>query len=318
MRTIFNGLQLHQQNENGIPGGIWLDGAATVVGRREKFKEYPNSCFFWNEVNVGDSSDIRLLKQTTEGIISYLKFGDLDETKFSGLLICNCNEFVAKGKVGKDLEALRDRADIIEVGAPQGYSPELALEAERHYLPPPQAIDWQAISTALVRETDEILTEEERNKIRPYWGFKVRECLDGRVLTRAGKDFIDCFIFMKRYFGDLNDPEIFHAAIGLAYDSVTISPLPVAHLTITQRDIVEALCANIDKTLAIGDIRKKIFDNGRFTGNTTLYRHLNKLVEAGFIIRTGFGEYSLLKQDTQQDEDEHLHRFNELLEALGH
>jgi len=315
MKTIYNGLELHQTNENGIPTAIWLDGASTVVGRREKFKNFPHSVFLWNELNVSDSSDIRLLKQTTEGVISYLKHGDLDETSFDGLIICNCNEFAAKGRAGKDLEALRDRSDIIEVGAPPGYKPELAIEDEKHYLPKTKpTIDWELISDALVRDTDEVLTDGELASIRPFWLQKVRECLDGRILTRAGNDYIDCFVFCKRFFGSLDEPDVFNAAVNLAHDSVTISPIPLAHLVLVQRDIIDALNIAKNKTASTDEIRTYLYEVGRFTSNRSLSRHLSKLVEDGFIVKIGHGEYSLLQPKIADIKT--IDKFEELLKSL--
>ena len=67
--------------------GVWVDGGATTVGRREKLKENPHSVIFWNEIGCNDLADVRLMKQITEGQISYMKHGDLEETRFTGLLV---------------------------------------------------------------------------------------------------------------------------------------------------------------------------------------------------------------------------------------
>jgi hypothetical protein len=171
------------------------------------------------------------------------------------------------------------------------------------------------IANAITTENDEVLTEEERDKLRPFWIYKIRECLDDRVLTRAGNDFIDCFTFCKRFFGTLDDEDVFDTAVSLAYDSVTISAVPIAHLTVVQRDILNSIYADSDKTLPASDIRKWLLDRGRFTGNTTMYRHLNKLIEKGFIIKIAHGEYSTLRPNTRQT-DEQVHAFDELLRLL--
>lgn len=314
MRQIFTGLNLNTITDHNTYTGIWVDGGATTVGRREKLKENPHSVIFWNEIGCNDISDVRLMKQITEGRISYMKHGDLEETKFTGLLIGCTNDFSAKGKVGRDLEALRDRMDIVEVGAPEGYDPLLAIETDKHYFAQNSGeVDWYAIAEALTRQSDEILTEEELNTIRPFWIYKIRECLDDRILTRAGNDFVDCFVFCKRFFGSLDD-EVIDIAAGLAYDSVAISAIPISDLSVVQKDIVEAIEGSEEKICSTADIRRHLINLGRFTNNTTMHRHLHKLIEKGFIIKVSHGEYSLLRHSVGLDE--HSSRFEELLRSL--
>ena len=316
MKNIFEGLNLHTRTKHNSYTSIWVDGSATVAGRREKLKENPHSVIFWNEISCGDIGDIRLLKQITEGKISYIKHGDIEETAFNGLLIGCANDFSAKGRVGRDLEALRDRMDIVEIGPPEGYDPLLAIETDRHYFAKNNAkIDWRLIADALVQKTDEVLTEEERDRLRPFWAYKVRECLDDRVLTRSGNDFISCFVFMKRFFGSLDDDDVYDAAIGLAYDSVSMNGMSIADLAIVQQDIVNSIQANPNRTLPASDIRKWLTDRGRFTGNTTMYRHLTKLVEKGFILKISHGEYSTMQRQNKST-DEKIREFDELLRLL--
>jgi hypothetical protein len=245
-----------------------------------------------------------------------MKHGDLDETKFTGLLIGCTNDFSAKGKVGRDLEALRDRMDIVEVGPPKGYDPLLAIETDKHYFAQhTEPVDWRVIANALTRESDEILTEEELNTVRPFWIYKIRECLDDRVLTRAGNDFIDCFVFCKRFFGTLDEPDILDAAVGLAYDSVTMNAMSIADLSVVQQEIVNAIQENEERTLPASDIRKYLSDKGRFTGNTTMYRHLTKLVENGFLIKVSHGSYSVL-QPASNNHEENEKAFEKLIDLL--
>ena len=316
MQQIFDGLNLKTKTDHNSYTGIWVDGGATTVGRREKFKENPNSVIFWNEIGCNDLPDVRLMKQITEGKISYMKHGDLEETKFSGLLIGCTNDFSAKGKVGRDLEALRDRMDIVEVGPPYGYDPILAIEDEKHYFKiNTEKPDWHAIADALRQDTDETLSVSDRDKIRPFWVYKVRECLDGRVLTRAGSDFIDCFVFCKRFFGTLDDEDVFDAALNLAYDSVTINPISISDLSIIQRDIVDSIIIDPNKLVTTAQVRKHLRENGRFINNTTLHRNLNKLIEKGCIVKARHGEYSLLRPDGEFSEDE-VNEFDELLKLL--
>ena len=316
MRQIFNGLNLNNLGKNKQYTGIWVDGGATTVGRREKFKENAHSIICWNEIGCNDISDVRLMKQITEGCISYMKHGDLEETKFTGLLIGCTNDFSAKGKVGRDLEALRDRMDIVEVGPPTGYDALLAIEDEKHYFAKNAAqVDWQQIAQALARQTDELLTPEERDKIRPFWVYKVRECLDDRVLTRAGSDFIDCFMFCKRFFGSLEDEDVFETAVDLAYDSVTMNAISISDLSIIQKDIIDALNVSNDKTITTADAKDYLKGCGRFINASTMHRNLNKLIEKGFIIKTQHGEYSLLKQTIGSDSKE-VREFDELLKLL--
>jgi len=315
MRQIFNGLNLQSLTKLNTQTGVWVDGGATTVGRREKLKENPHSVIFWNEISCGDIGDVRLLKQITEGIISYMKHGDLDETKFSGLLIGCTNDFAAKGKVGRDLEALRDRMDIIEVGPPRGYDPILAIEEEKHYFKRyTEQPDWRAIADALTLETDETLSLGERDKIRPFWIYKIRECLDDRVLTRAGNDFIDCFIFCKRFFGTLDDEDVFEAAVNLAYDSVTINAISISDISLIQRDIIDSLRNNEGRTVSTGHLVTWLRECGRFINNSTLHRNINKLIEKGFIVKIQHGEYSLLRPT--QDYSKKINEFDELLRIL--
>jgi hypothetical protein len=295
--------------------GVWVDGGATTVGRREKLKENPHSAIFWNEIGCNDLADVRLMKQITEGRISYMKHGDLEETYFTGLLIGCTNDFAAKGKVGRDLEALRDRMDIVEVGPPYGYDPLLAIEDELHYFRKNAALcDWHMIVEALIQETDEVLSPEDRDKIRPFWAYKIRECLDDRVLTRAGSDFVDCFIFCKRFFGTLDDESVFSTAVNLAYDSVAMNPIAISNLPLIQRDIVDSLYSNGDKTITTASCREWLGNCGRFINNSTLHRHLNKLVEKGCIVKVRHGEYSLLRP--MNTIPENVSEFDDLLKLL--
>jgi len=315
MRQIFNGLNLKSLTKLNTQTGVWVDGGATTVGRREKLKENPHSVIFWNEIGCNDLPDVRLLKQITEGCISYMKHGDLEETKFSGLLIGCTNDFSAKGKIGRDLEALRDRMDVVEVGPPIGYDPILAIEEEKHYFRRyTEEPDWHAIADALTIETEETLSFAERDKIRPFWIYKIRECLDDRVLTRAGNDFIDCFIFCKRFFGTLDDEDVFEAAVNLAYDSVTINAISISDVSLTQKDIIDSLRNSTDKTVNTGHLTTWLRGCGRFINNSTLHRNLNKLVEKGFIVKVQHGQYSLLRP--MQDYTEKINEFDELLRIL--
>lgn len=305
-RQIYTGLKLDQFSKDGVTSAVWVDGAATTVGRREKFKENPHSIIFWNEIACNDVGDVRLMKQLAEGVISYMKHGDLEETKFTGLLIGSTNDFSAKGKVGRDLEALRDRLDIVEVGPPDGYDPHLAIEDETHYLRRKNAqVDWEMVAHMLGRDDDSALTKEERAMLRPFWATKVRECLDDRVLTRAGYDFVDCFVFMKRFFaeyGGLQDEHVFAAAVHLAYESVSLNAVALANLGVVQRDIISALDAAPDKTRSTSEIREWLMDRGRFIGKPTMHRNLNQLIERGFILKIRHGEYSMLRPQETMDE----------------
>lgn len=301
MRSIFDGLKLSKFTTDGTPSSVWLDGSATTVGRREKLKESPHSIIWWNEIQTNDISDVRLMKQISEGVISHYKHGDLEEVKFTGLLVGCSNDISAKGKVGKDLEALRDRMDVIHVGPPKGYDPKLAIEDKKHYLNiGTRVVDWGLIANSLSVKTDEVLSAEERENIKPFWLTKIRECLDNRVLTRAGNDFIDCFVFMKRLFsnyGGLADNDVFTAAIDLAYESVNLNPLSISNLTIIQKDIVDVLQIQDDKTCDTSEIKDWLVESGRFISKSTMHRNLNKLIEQGLILKRKHGEYSLLKQD---------------------
>ncbi len=314
-RTIFDGLNLSRQNKLGVPIGVWIEGAATVAGRREKFREHPNACLFWNEMNVGDINDVRLLKQVSEGIIGYYKHNELEETKFAGLVVGTTNDFSAKGRVGRDLESLRDRIDLVEIGPPAGYQALLAIEDKKHYYTKQSAfIDWGLISGALVVENDEKLTEKDIDRIRPFWRFKIRECLDDRVLTRAGYDFVSCFTFMKRIFGSLDDDDVFDAAVSLAYESVCISAIPLANLSVMQKDIVGFLTMSADKTESTKAIGKHLEERGRYLSRATMHRSLHKLVEKGFIIKIKHGSYSLLRPEPNTTEK--AREFDQLLELL--
>jgi len=316
MRNIFNGLNLNNtRTDHNSQTAVWVDGGATTVGRREKLKENPHSIIFWNEIGCNDLPDIRLMKQITEGKISYMKHGDLTETHFTGLLVGCTNDFSAKGKVGRDLEALRDRMDVVEVGPPRGYDPLLAIETDKHYFATDTTqCDWHLVADALTRETDEELTREEREKIRPFWVYKIRECLDDRVLTRSGSDFIDCFVFCKRFFGTLDDDDVFDAAVNLAYDSVSMNPIAITDLSLTQKDIVDSIHSSSDKTITTAECRKWLEASGRFINNVTLHRNLNKLVEKGCIVKTRHGEYSLLRPDKNYEEK--VNEFDKLLSVL--
>jgi hypothetical protein len=310
MRQVYDGLNLSNQI------ACWVDGGATTVGRREKFKENPHSVIFWNEIGCNDLADVRLLKQITEGRISYMKHGDLDETKFTGLLIGCTNDFSATGRVGRDLEALRDRMDIVEVGAPPGYNPLHALEAEKHYFKPGEKkVNWELIKNALIKKECVRLTVEEIGALRPFWARKIRECLDGRVLTRAGKDFLDCFTFCKRFFGSLEDKEVFDTAIDLAYESVNLSSIAISNLTIVQRDIIEILKGNVSMKCSTDDIKNGLIARGRFLNKSSMFRSLNKLISSGFIIRYNHGEYSLLQKSEKSTKK--VLSEDELLRILG-
>ncbi len=319
-RQIYTGLKLDAFHKDGVTSAVWIDGAATTVGRREKFKENPHSIIFWNEIACNDVGDVRLMKQMAEGVISYMKHGDLEETKFTGLLIGSTNDFSAKGKVGRDLEALRDRLDIVEIGPPDGYDPALAIEDEAHYLRRKNAkVDWEMVAHALAAHDDEVLTAEERAAIRPFWLTKLRECLDDRVLTRAGYDFVDCFIFMKRLFrehGGLKDPDVFEAAVNLAYESVSLNPVAIAHLGVVQRDIIYSLETAPDKTRSTNEIKEWLLETGRFISKSTMHRNLNQLIERGLIIKRKHGEYSMLRPDAEVAELKDI-PFDGVLEDLA-
>ena len=319
MRQIYTGLQLDKFNKDGVSASCWIDGAATVVGRREKFKENAHSILWWNEMNVNDIQDVRLLKQLSEGLISYMKHGDLEETNFTGLLIASTNDFSARGKVGRDLEALRDRLDIIEVGPPQGYDPKLAIETENHYLRRKNSgIDWELIANSLSIDTDEVLSNEELSSIRPYWLLKIKECLDDKILTRAGADYLDCFIFMKRLFknyGGLSDKNVFNAALDLANTSINLNPVSITNLTITQRDIICALEESPNKTCSTNEIKDKLVESGRFLSKSTMHRSISKLVEQGLIIKRRHGEYSMIRNEPVSYEVEES-IFGEILDEL--
>jgi hypothetical protein len=318
MKEIFYGLNLDQHVEEGMTAAEWLDGAATVAGRREKLKTNPHGIVFWNEIQCGDIHDVRLMKQISEGLISYYKYGDLEETKFTGLLVGSTNDFSAKGKVGRDLEALRDRIDLVEVGAPDGYAPHLAIEDETHYLKRANAeVDWAEIADGLVNDSEETLTSAERDMIRPFWLAKIRECLDGRILTRAGWDFLDCFTFCKRFFreyGGLADEYVFDAAVRLAYESVVLNPIAMSSLTITQKDIVETISIAPDKTCVVADLKTALEKRGRFISTRTMHRSINRLIESGLLLRHRHGEYSLL---TPKPEVVEHGEFHVLLEELS-
>ena len=316
MKSIFDGLNLRSKNDNGMPTGIWVEGAATAIGRRELFKENPNAIIAWNEINITDLADVRLMKQLSESMISYYKFGSIEETKFTGLLIGTTNDFSAKGKIAKDLNALRDRTDLIEVGAPPGYDEALAIEKEKHYYQTTLTdVDWHLIAEALRRETTEVLTAGELDMIRPYWNWKCRECLDKRILTRAGKDYVDAFVFGKRLFNGLHDDSVLDAVIRFANEVVNLSAIPMSHLSMIQQDIVDALQSSEEKTISTGDMKAWLEGTGRFINKMTLHRNLNKLIETGCIVKISHGEYSLLKPENDvsiQDESE----FDELLKLL--
>ncbi len=315
MRSIFEGLNLHSKNKDDMPTAIWVEGAATSVGRRELFKENPNALYFWNEINITDLADLRLMKQLAEGLISYYKFGSVEEIKFQGLLIGTTNDFSAKGKIQKEIESLRDRTNLIDVGPPIGYDELLAIEKQKHYYKShPASIDWHMIADSLRRETTEILTEDELDFIRPFWAYKCRECLDSRILTRSGKDFVDAFVFCKRMFGGLDDDDVRDATISFAYEVVCLSPIPMANLSVTQQDMVDALKSIEDKTISTGDMKKWLETTGRFINASTLHRNLNKLVENGFIVKVRHGNYSLLRP--MQDYCETTNEFDDLLKSL--
>lgn len=289
MRQVYNGLSLAKNS------AIWVEGGATTAGRREKLKENAHSIIFWNEIACNDLQDVRLLKQITEGCISYIKYGELDETAFTGLLIGSTNDFAAKGKVGRDLEALRDRMDIVDVGPPDGYNPKLAIETEEHYYNKrAKEVDWELIAERLSVDSDTLLSSTELAKVRPFWLNKLRECLDGRILTRAGKDFVDCFVFAKRFFGELND-KTFEVAVKLADASVSLSSIPIADISITQRDIINIIYNADDKTTTSKIIQQGLEERGRFISRQWMHRNLNRLVEKGYIVKIGHGSYSLLK-----------------------
>jgi len=318
-RQIYTGLKLDQFHKDGMTSAIWVDGAATTAGRREKFKENPHSIIFWNEIACNDISDVRLMKQIVEGVISYMKHGDLEETKFTGLLVGSTNDFSAKGKVGRDLEALRDRLDVIEVGPPDGYDPLLAIEDEAHYLSKKNSkVDWEAIAKALAQENDEVLTGRELEIIRPFWKNKVRECLDNRILTR-GYDFVDSFVFMKRFFeeyGGLEDPDVLESAIILAHESVSLNPVRLANLNVIQRDIVDKLEKSKDKTSSTNEIKDHLIECGRFINKSTMHRNLNRLIEGGYIIKVKHSEYSMLRPGSKVAENNET-PFDGILEDLA-
>ena len=150
--------------------------------------------------------------------------------------------------------------------------------------------------------------------IIPFWAWKCRECLDGRILTRAGKDFIDAFVFCKRLFGGLDDDDVRDATITFAYEVVCLSPIPMAYLSVTQQDMIDALHSTEDKVISTGNVKKWLETTGRFINNSTLHRNLNKLVEKGFIIKISHGQYSLLRPTDIHSEK--VNEFDELLRIL--
>lgn len=298
MKEIYHGLRFDRQD--GM--ALWLDGAATTAGRREKLKDNPYAITFWNEVCIADANDVRLLKQLSEGIISYIKHGDTDETRFTGLIIGSTNELVGKGRIGKDIEALRDRIEVIEIPPPEKYSPELALEAEKHYLAKSSEVNWLLVAEAMMAESDVVLTDTEKEKILPFWIEKIRECLDGRVLTRSAKDFLDCYVFCKRFFGTLDDPEVFHAATKLAFDSVNLSTLAISNLNLVERDIIEIVLNGNNKSCTIEDIKEGLTNRGRLISRRSMFRNIEKLIEKGNLLKIKHGHYSMLLPDKKNEE----------------
>ena len=137
------------------------------------------------------------------------------------------------------------------------------------------------------------------------WATKIRECLDDRVLTRAGYDFVDCFVFMKRFFkayGGLQDEDVFAAAVDLAYECVTLNPVCIANMGVVQRDMVYSLQSAPDKTRTTTENKDWLIETGRFISKSTMHRNLNQLVERGLIIKLKHGEYSMMRKDANKDD----------------
>jgi hypothetical protein len=294
VREIFHGLGLEYAPNGKNPPGVWMQGGSTVVGRREKFKEHADKVIVWDEINVNDLSDVRLLKQITEGKITHYKWGDTESSDFTGLLIGTTNDFSAKGKIGRDLEALLDRLDIIEVGPPDGYTPEGALEG-KYYKEQKKGPNWKVISTALRRETDIVLSPKEIQNIKPFWIQKVREALNDRVLTRSGIDYVDCMVFCKRFFGGLDDGEVFDAAIQFANTCVNLTTVSLSNLKLAERDVINFLKSQANKTAVLGDISGYLKYTGRYTSDRQIFRTLNSLIEQGLVVRHKHGTYSMLR-----------------------
>jgi hypothetical protein len=301
LHEIFYGLGLDYAPDGKIPPGIWLQGGSTTVGRREKFKEHGDRIIVWDEINVNDLPDVRLLKQITEGKITHFKWGDTESADFTGLIIGTTNDFSAKGRVGRDLEGLLDRLDIIEVGPPDGYSAEGALEGE-YYKHTNKVPNWKSISTALRKESDVILTHKEIQRIKPFWQQKVRESLGDRVLTRSGMDYVDCLIFCKRFFGNLDNDYVFDLAVQFANHCVNLSAVSLSNLKLAEKDVIRFLREQPDKTAVLAEINTYLQYTGRYTSDRQIFRTLNALIEQGLIVRHKHGTYSMLRPNTKNDE----------------